>query len=156
MLGEIEATESWTPRTLRRVEMDAEIDVVLVSMYWHRPSTESSPHPLKDLTRDVVFCAQKVGAGLELDIERFKRKVVDEEKKRQVLGQSVWRTAPMCQKMVQAAEPQRAGRSDADLLASVLATRPELAMEWISDTRHRYLQAAAKTTSKSKTILSRW
>ncbi len=43
---------------------------------------ESTAHPLKDLARDVVFCARKVGAGLELDIERFKRKR-DEEKKRQ-------------------------------------------------------------------------
>ena len=61
----------WGPAMLRRIERDADIDVVLLSIYWHKPADASATHPLKDLCRDLVFCAQKVGQGLKLDIERF-------------------------------------------------------------------------------------
>ena len=101
---------------LRRIVHDADIDAVLLSIYWHKPANASATRPLKDLCHDLVFCAQKVEHGLELDIERFKRKV-DEEKKRAVVGQSAWHTALVMLYMVKKAEPQRNGRSDADLLA---------------------------------------
>ena len=61
-----------------------------------------------------------------MEIERFNRKV-DGEKKRAVMGQSAWRTALGTLDMVRKAESQRNGRSDADLLAHVLAVRPEFA-----------------------------
>ena len=81
----------------------------------------------------MVARAQRVGQGLEVDIERFKRKL-DEETKRAVMGQSAWRTAVEMLDMVTQAEPQRNGRSDADLLASVFANGSELAKAWKSDT----------------------
>ena len=146
--GEIESKEAWAAGDLRRVERDAEIDVVLMSIYWHRPSDTSHPHPFKVAARDIVFSAQRVGVGLDLDIERFKRKQ-DEEKKRAVMGQSAWRTALECQGSVQAADAHRNGRLDADLLAIVLATRPELEKEWKAYTCQRCLVVAAK-------ILSMW
>ena len=126
MRGDLYPKDSWNPATLRRIERGVDIDAVLLSMCWRKPADASATHPLKDLCRDLVFCAQKVGHGLELDIERFKRKV-DEEKKRAVMGQSAWRAALDVLDMVNKAEPQRNGRSDADLLASVLAIRPDLA-----------------------------
>ena len=153
--GEIESKDEWAAGDLRRVERDAEIDVVLMSIYWHMPSDASQTHPLKDLARDLEFSAQRVGHGLELDIERFKRKM-DEEKKRAAIGQSAWRTALECRSMVAAAEEQRDGRSDADLLAAVLATRPELAKDWKTDTCSRCLMVATMITDKAKKILSRW
>ena len=153
--GEFAAADVWAPAVLRRVESDAAIDVVCLSIYWHMPTHGTEEHPLKNLCRDLVFSAQRVGQGLDLQLERFKRKV-DEEKKRQVLGQSAWRWALDCKAMVQEAEPQRAGMKDVDLLASVLATRPELAKDWKADTCSRYLAVAGKITEHSKTILSRW
>ena len=77
--GEFPVTDAWQPAMLRRVDLDAAIDVVCLSLYWHKPLNEQE-HPLKDLCRDLVFSAQRVGTGLELDVERFKRRV-DEEKK---------------------------------------------------------------------------
>ena len=77
-----------------------------------------------------------------MDIERFKRKV-DEEKKQAAMGQSARRTALDMLDMVKKAEPRRNGRSDADLLANVLAVRPELAREWEPNTCGRYLAVAA-------------
>ena len=59
----------------------ADIDAVMFSIYWRKPADSSATHPLKDLCLGVVFCAHKVGHVLELDIERFTRKV-DEEKRR--------------------------------------------------------------------------
>ena len=32
----------------------ANIDVALLSIYWHRPDTDTMEHPLKDLCRDLV------------------------------------------------------------------------------------------------------
>ena len=153
--GDMLSRDSWEPAMLRRVERDADIDVVLLSIYWHRPSDANQEHPLKNLCRDLVFCAEKVGQGLDLDVERFKRKQ-DEEKKRAAMGQSAWRTALEFQDMVKAAEPQRDGRSDADLIAAILSTRKELAKDWKSDTCGRYLSVASKINDKSKQLLSRW
>ena len=51
---------------------------------------------------------------------------MDKKKKRAVMGQSACRAALEMLGMVKKAEPPRNGRSDADLLANVLAVRPEL------------------------------
>ena len=104
---------------------------------------------MKNLCRDLVFSAQQVGTGLELDIERFKRRQ-DEEKKRQAMGQTAWRVALELKDMVKAAEAQRDGRSDADLLAHVLSKRPELAKDWKNDTCGRYLAVASKINKECK------
>ena len=79
--AEIAARDAWEPRMLRRVDGDAGIDVVCLSLFWHKPSDNSQAHPLRNLCRDLIFCASRVGQGIDLEVERFKRKV-DEEKKR--------------------------------------------------------------------------
>ena len=79
----------WRPKVLRRVDGDAAIDIVCLSIFWHKPADETTEHPLKNLCRDLIFCATRVGQGIDLEVERFKRKV-DEEKKKDVMGQSAW------------------------------------------------------------------
>ena len=71
---------------------------------------------MKSMCRDIVLSAQRVGLGLELEIERFKR-FADEEKKRHAMGKSAWRLAVDLQDMIKFAELERAGLSDGDLLA---------------------------------------
>eukprot|EP00974_Lingulodinium_polyedra_P041796 4013985-Lingulodinium_polyedra.AAC.1 len=72
------------------------------------------------------------------------------------MGQSAWRVAMELKDMVKAAESQRDGKSDADLLAHILSTRPELAKDWKSDTCSRYLTIANKINDKCKQVLNRW
>ena len=55
--------DTFQAAALQRVERDADIDVVILSIYWHRPAKENEEHPLKDSCRDVIFSAQKVGKG---------------------------------------------------------------------------------------------
>ena len=78
--AEFASTEMWQPGALRRVDGDAAIDVVCLSLFWHKTSDDSE-HPLKNLCRDLIFCAARVGQGIDLEVERFKRKW-DEDKKR--------------------------------------------------------------------------
>ena len=47
----------------------------------------------------MVLCAQAVGNGLELDIERINHKL-DEKNKQAVMGQSAWRAALNMLRMV--------------------------------------------------------
>ena len=64
--GDLYAKGSWDPTMLRRIEHDADIDAVCCC-----PSTGTSPPTLppyallKDLCRDLFFCAQRVGHGLD-------------------------------------------------------------------------------------------
>ena len=141
--------------SMRRVECDADIDVACLSLYWHKPTDDSVEHPMKSMCRDIVLSAQRVGLGLELEIERFKR-LMDEEKKRHILGKSAWRLAVDLQDMIKFAEPERAGLSDGDLLAKVLSTRKELQTEWRSDTCSRYLAVARKMDAACQNIMDRW
>ena len=45
--GEFPVTDAWQPAMLRRVDLDVAIDVVCLSLYWHKPLNEQE-HPLKD------------------------------------------------------------------------------------------------------------
>ena len=56
--ADVPDTETFQAAALRRVERDADIDVVVLSIYWHRPAKENEEHPLKDSCRDVIFSAQ--------------------------------------------------------------------------------------------------
>ena len=87
--SEFASGDVWHPKVLRRVDGDAAIDIVCLSLFWHKPADETTEHPLKNLCRDLIFCATRVGQGIDLEVERFKRKV-DEEKKKDVMGQSAW------------------------------------------------------------------
>ena len=139
---------------LQRVERDADIDMVCLALWWNRLADENAVHPMKDMCRDVVFCAQKVGQGLDLEIERFKR-WQDEENKRNVMGKSAWRLALDMKDMVKLAEPQRHGLKDHELLEKILTTRPEL-KSWQADTCGRYLAVANKLNEGGIKVLSRW
>ena len=152
--AEFASTDMWQPGALRRVDGDPAIDVVCLSLFWHKVSDESD-HPLRNLCRDLIFCAARVGQGMELEVERFKRKV-DEEKKRDVMGQSAWRYALDMKGMIKKAECIRDGKSDVELIAQILATNTSLANDWKADTCSRYLQVGSKISTKSKKILARW
>ena len=78
--AEFASSDAWQPSVLRRVDGDAAIDVVCLSIFWHKPANDSAEHPLKSLCRDLIFSATRVGQGIDLEVERFKRKV-DEEKR---------------------------------------------------------------------------
>ena len=106
--AEFASTETWQPGALRRVDGDAAIDVVCLSLFWHKASDDSE-HPLRNLCRDLIFCAAWVGQGMALEVERFKRKF-DEEKKKDVMGQSAWRFEMDMKDMIRQAEPTRNGR----------------------------------------------
>ena len=58
MRGDIYPKGSWGPTVIRRIERDVDIDAVLLSIYWRKPADASATHPLKDLCRDLAFCAQ--------------------------------------------------------------------------------------------------
>ena len=81
---------------------------------------------------------------------------MDEEKKRAAMGQSAWRTVLDMLDIVKKAEPHRNEILYADLLANVLAVRPETAKARNSDTCGRYLAVAAKLTDKCTTVVSMW
>ena len=134
---------------------DPAIDVVCLSLFWHKPENETTEHPLKNLCRDLIFCATRVGQGIDLEVERFKRKV-DEDKKKDVMGQSAWRYALDMKAMIRTAKGRRGGKGDADLIASILATNRMLAKDWKADTCARYLQVRNKISDKAKKISSRW
>ena len=149
MRAEYASSDAWQPCVLRRVDGDAAIDVVCLSLFWHKPSDDSE-HPLRNLCRDLIFSAQRVGQGMDLEVERFKRKC-DEDKKKDVMGQSAWRYAlDMIAMIRQADESIRNGRSDVDLITHILATNSSLAKEWKSDTCARYLQVGNKISKKPR------
>ena len=152
--AEFASADAWQPGALRRVDGDAAIDVVCLSLFWHKPSGNSE-HPLRNLCRDLIFCAARVGQGMDLEVERFKRKC-DEEKKRDVMGQSAWRYALDMKDMIKKAENMRDGKSDVDLIAQILATNSSLAKDWKPDTCSRYLYVGNKIGTKPKKILARW
>ena len=153
--SEFASCDVWHPQVLRRVDGDAAIDIVCLSIFWHKPADQTTEHPLKNLCRDLIFCATRVGQGIDLEVERFKRKV-DEDKKKDVMGQSAWRYALDMQAMTRTAESTRDGKSDVELIASILATNRMLAKDWKADTCARYLQVGNKISNKAKKILSRW
>ena len=115
---------------LQRLERDADVDVMLLSIYWHKPTEAGAQHPLMHMCQDIVFHAESVPPGLELEIERFKR-MADEQKMKDVMGRSAWRLSLDMKVILKMGEVERKeGQSDGDLLAACLAKKPELKLEW--------------------------
>ena len=79
-------------KDLCRVERDADLDAVLLLVYWHRLEDETQKHPWFDHMRDLHFKAQRVGIGVAASVERFLR-IEEEEGKRNVMGLSTFRRA---------------------------------------------------------------
>ena len=140
---------------LLRVDRDADIDAVLLAMYWHKDHA----HVLSNLTsqsQDIVFSAQLAGQGLALTIERFVR-MEQEEKQRAVTGQSAWRKAMDLKKIVELAEADRQGRTDAALAATLLAEKDSAMKEsWNEDTCRRYLMVASRLDKPNQDIMVKW
>ena len=72
-------------KDLQRVERDADIDAVVLAIYWNKPCEADAGHPWMSELRDMMFSAQPVGSSVEVIVKRFLRHE-EEEKKRDVVG----------------------------------------------------------------------
>jgi len=109
---------------LQRLERDADLDMMLLSIYWHGQGlADGTDHPLKHMCQDIVFHAEQVASGLDSEIERFKR-MAEEQLKKDVMGRSSWRLSlDMVEIVKLSAIDRQHGQSDADLLAASLAKK---------------------------------
>ena len=79
-------------KDLQRVERDADIDAIVLAIYWHKPCEADAGHPWMSELRDRMFSAEPVGSSVEVVADRFLR-YEEEEKKREVMGLSARRSA---------------------------------------------------------------
>ena len=54
---------------LQRVERDADIDAVVLAIYWNKPWEADVGHPWMSELRDLMFSAQPVGSGVEVIVD---------------------------------------------------------------------------------------
>ena len=128
MLGKVVVRAESVPSSggfqkLHRVERDADIDAVVLAIYWNKPQDANAVHPWMSELRDLMFSAEPVGSGVEVAVDRFFR-YEEEEKKRDFMGLSALRRAQELERLVQQGEAQRNGMCDAELAAHLLATKP--------------------------------
>ena len=143
-------------KDLRRVERDADLDAVLLVVYWNRPQDETQKHPWYDHMRDLHFKAQRVGIGVSASVERFLR-FEEEDAKRNVMGLSTFRRAEELLDLVKKAAVQRTtGEGDADMAARVLGEKPQLKASWSADTCRRYLTIIDRFGTEACGIMSKW
>ena len=140
---------------LQKVERDADLDAIILAVYWMKPSEGALPRPLLDQLRDMVLRAEPVGSGVEASIERFLR-YEEEEKKRNVMGLSAYRRALELKQLVLQGAAQRAGKSDAKLASDLLGSRDSLKASWTEDTRRRYLNIADRFDQEGHDYMNRW
>ena len=67
---------------LHKIERDADLDAIVLVVYWNRPEDETRKHPWHDHLRDLHFKAQPAGVGAAASVERFVR--FDEEEKKKM------------------------------------------------------------------------
>ena len=141
---------------LRKIERDADLDAIVLVVYWNRPDDQTTKHPWHDHLRDLHFKAQRAGEGAAASVERFVR-YDEEDKKRKVMGLSTFRRAAELKVLVKSAEPQREpNECDAALAARTLASKEELKATWKEDTCRRYLTIMEKFDARSTKIMSKW
>ena len=140
---------------LQKVERDADLDAIILAVYWMKPSEGALPRPLLDQLRDMVLRAEPVGSGVEASIERFLR-YEEEEKKRNVMGLSAYRRALELKQLVLQGAAQRAGKSDAKLASDLLGSRDSLKASWTEDTCRRYLNIADRFDQEGHDYMNRW
>ena len=99
---------------MQRVERDADIDAVVLTIYWNRPCEADVGHPWMSELRDLMFSAQPVGSGVEVRVDRLLR-YEEEDKKREVMRLSTLRRAQEFERLVSQGDARRNGMSDADL-----------------------------------------
>ena len=58
---------------MQRVERDADIDAVVLAIYWNNPQGADDRHPWMSELRDLMFSAEPVGSGVEVIVDRFLR-----------------------------------------------------------------------------------
>ena len=139
---------------LHKIERDADLDAVVLVVYWNRPENETVKHAWHEHLRDLHFKAQRAGHGAAVAVERFLR-FDEEEKKRQVMGLSTFRRATELRVLLEAAESQRqAHECDAKLASRVLGTKQALQATWSEDTCRRYLLISERFSAESTSIMT--
>ena len=141
-------------KDLQRVERDADIDAVVLAIYWNRPQNDNDEHPWMSELRDLMFSAEPVGSGVEAIVDRFLRH--EEEKQRDAMGMSALRRAQELERLVQQGEAQRDGMNDSDLAAHLLATKASLKTKWSKDTCQRYLLIVKRFDRRALAIMDKW
>ena len=66
---------------LQRVERDADVDAVLLAVYWNRPQETQAAHPWHAALRDLEFATEAMGSSVDVTINRFLRYEEEENKK---------------------------------------------------------------------------
>jgi hypothetical protein len=137
---------------LRKIDRDADIDVVVLAAYWH--NAKKGDAWWAEL-RDLQFSAQLGGSGYEVTVKRFMRED-EEEKKRNVMGYSAFRRAQDLQQLVKEGAGERGGLCDAGLAAKLLEKEDALRGKWGVDTCRRYLAISGRFNSEGEAIMSKW
>ena len=141
---------------LRKIERDADLDAVILAIYWNRPDAENTKHPWHDHLRDLHFKAQKAGQGAAASVERFVR-FDEEEKKRKVMGLSTFRRAQELKILVDAAAGDRQqNECDAAMASRILGSKEVLKAAWSEDTCRRYLLISERFNAESTQTMSKW
>ena len=142
---------------LQKIERDADVDAVVLCVYWNRPGSEQQKHAWHDHLRDLHFKAQKAGRGAAASVERFVR-FDEEEKKRKVMGLSTFRRSCELRVLVTAANSQRqsASECDAALASRILSTKEVLKAAWSEDTCRRYLVISDRFNAEATAIMAKW
>ena len=141
---------------LRKIERDADLDAVVLVIYWNRPADPTQKHPWHGHLRDLHFKAQRAGQGAAGCVERFIR-FDEEEKKRQVMGLSTFRRGAELKTLVDAAESLRnANECDAALAARILGEKEVLKAAWQEDTCRRYLYIMERFNTDSTKLMAKW
>ena len=60
-------------KDLQRAERDADIDAVVLVIYWNKPCEADVGHPWMSELRDMMFSAQPVGSDVEVIVDSFLR-----------------------------------------------------------------------------------
>ena len=58
---------------MQRADRDADIDEVVLAIYWNKPREADDGHPWMSELRDMMFSAEPVGSGVEVLVDRFLR-----------------------------------------------------------------------------------
>ena len=88
---------------MQRVERNADIDAVVLAIYWNKPREADDGHPWMSELRDMMFSAEPVGSGVEVIVGRFLR-YEEEENKREVMGLPALRCAQELERLVVAGQ----------------------------------------------------
>ncbi len=156
--GESIPTTEWSGLT--RLLSDAEVDAALLTMYWHREQ-EAALATLVEVSKNLVFSAQSVGASkVAAAVERF-RFAMQEESKRVVVGRSARQVCVALQELVMYAREEHPEDSnklgDADIAERALTKYSELGKAYNKETCKRYLAMGCRLQHPTvKRVMELW